>query len=391
MSVLATLRNPSTLVCASPAREAAGTDEPVTVALNGQCFEGGAAEATFRFLPPLVPNGSFPSSGAVTGGAAVRVLGAGMLEGDARCLFGDAEVAAAWLPLERFEAEGHARRGSEAEPARTLAVHAGYVAANQTSVLGCIAPSAQVAGATALLVRNFDHAFDEWGESAHMADASHAAALAARRVCDDALDPGGLDNRVPRCVEEPPPPGEVRVSGDGDELRGDALVADGTLELCRAMTNFSGGSRGTLIIDRKHSAPRAIVRSFELAFEFQACRAPLPLSPAPPSPPSPHGPQRCHPHPPRRQAAARLPARPTASASPLGGCLRAESPLARLARAAASACACSSAPRAPAVTGVCGGTATSGCRRCASRLRTRRAACGRHLHGMCMACARQVG
>jgi hypothetical protein len=32
-------------------------------------------------------------------------------------------------------------------------------------VLGCVAPSAQRAGATALLVRNFDHPFDEWGES----------------------------------------------------------------------------------------------------------------------------------------------------------------------------------------------------------------------------------
>ena len=82
-SVLATLRDPSTLVCASPSRETAGADEPVTVALNGQCFEGGAAHASFRFLPPLVPNGSFPSSGAVTGGAAVRVLGAGMLDVDA--------------------------------------------------------------------------------------------------------------------------------------------------------------------------------------------------------------------------------------------------------------------------------------------------------------------
>ena len=82
-SVLATLRDPSTLVCASPSRESAGADEPVTVALNGQCFEGGAAHASFRFLPPLVPNGSFPSSGAVTGGAAVRVLGAGMLDVDA--------------------------------------------------------------------------------------------------------------------------------------------------------------------------------------------------------------------------------------------------------------------------------------------------------------------
>ena len=39
--------------------------------------------------------------------------------------------------------------------------HAGYAAANLTSVLGCVAPSAQRAGATALLVRNFDHAFDE--------------------------------------------------------------------------------------------------------------------------------------------------------------------------------------------------------------------------------------
>ena len=90
-SVLATLRNPSTLVCASPSRETAGADEAVTVALNGQCFEGGAVDATFRFLPPLVPNGSFPSSGAITGGAAVRVLGAGMLDVDARCLFGDEE------------------------------------------------------------------------------------------------------------------------------------------------------------------------------------------------------------------------------------------------------------------------------------------------------------
>ena len=50
-------------------------------------------------------------------------------------------------------------------------------------------------------------------------------------------------------------PGEVRASGDGDELRGDALVAGGTLELCRAMTNFSGGSQGTLVIGRKHSSP----------------------------------------------------------------------------------------------------------------------------------------
>ena len=159
--MLATLRDPSTLVCASPSRETAGADESVTVALNGQCFEGGAAHASFRFLPPLVPNGSFPSSGAVTGGAAVRVLGAGMLDVDARCLFGDEEVAATRLPLDRFEAEGHKRRGSEAEPPRTLAVHAGYAAANLTSVLGCVAPSAQRAGATALLVRNFDHAFDE--------------------------------------------------------------------------------------------------------------------------------------------------------------------------------------------------------------------------------------
>ena len=68
----------------------------------------------------------------------------------------------------------------------------------------------------------------------------------------------------------------MRASGDGDELRGDALVAGGTLELCRAMTNFSGGSQGTLVIGRKHSAPRAIVRSFELAFEFQAVGGSLP-------------------------------------------------------------------------------------------------------------------
>ena len=44
-----------------------------------------------------------------------------------------------WRAIERR----NARRGSEAEPARTLAVHAGYAAANLTSVLGCVAPSAQ--------------------------------------------------------------------------------------------------------------------------------------------------------------------------------------------------------------------------------------------------------
>ena len=406
-SVLATLRNPSTLVCASPSRETAGADEAVTVALNGQCFEGGAVDATFRFLPPLVPNGSFPSSGAITGGAAVRVLGAGMLDVDARCLFGDEEVAATRLPLERFEAEGHARRGSEAEPARTLAVHAGYAAANLTSVLGCVAPSAQRAGATGLLVRNFDHAFDEWGQSSDMADASHAAALAKRRVCSDALEPGAYDNREPFCVEEPPTPGEVRLSGDGDELRGDALVAGGTLELCRAMTNFSGGSQGTLVIGRKLSAPRAIVRSFELAFEFQACaqalaththrapprqgNPPLQSSVPPlsnPSPPSlPHNPQRHRPRA-RRPSAAPCPARVTASASPSDRCPKAASPSAPPARAAASACACSSEPRAPALAREY--AARRGCRRCASRSRTRRAACARHVHGMCTACARHV-
>ena len=403
-SVLATLRNPSTLVCASPSRETAGADEPVTVALNGQCFEGGAVDATFRFLPPLVPNGSFPSSGAITGGAAVRVLGAGMLDVDARCLFGDVEVAATRLPLERSEAEGHARRGSEAEPARTLAVHAGYAAANLTSVLGCVAPSAQRAGATALLVRNFDHAFDEWGQSSDMADASHAAALAKRRVCSEALEPGAYNNLEPFCVEEPPTPGEVRMSGDGDELRGDALVAGGTLELCRAMTNFTGGSQGTLVIGRKLSAPRAIVRSFELAFEFQACAQAPPLTHRPPPRQSqPPTPLQASVHPPHHHPRSRHLTFPSATALAPAGRRRLPAEqerrlLLRLRTDARGRRALRYSRHAPRPQRVyahrsLGPQLWHACTRRGEDAEDARLARGRgalHVHGMCTACARHV-
>ena len=227
------------VVCHSPWRPAGSRSaERLTVAPNGQDFEGGGPLSSFQYLDPLVPNTSFPLGGPVAGEPYVRVLGAGFVnvsDGTLRCKFGDAEVPAAYLPMRRAEVEGVLVRG----------VHAVAVAEGQTAVLGCRAPRAHDAGATLLIRRNFN-AIDT---NASRARAREAAIIAA---------PGRVEGGGRGDPEE----------GGVDELRGDAVVEGRSLRLTVGMI-LTRPSIGTFIVARNSLAPASIVISFEASFELQ--------------------------------------------------------------------------------------------------------------------------
>ena len=233
----------ASIVCPSPRRTTSGVDEVLSVAPNGQDFEGGGFVSRFTFLEALLLNSSFPLGGPVAGGPMVRIMGTGFVnvtDGTLRCKFGDAEVNASYMPIRRSEVEGILNRG----------VYAAAVAADQQAVLACIAPRAHQAGATLLIRRDFDHG----GPSEILSGirpASSAATLS-----------GGGSNGWPgggRGDDE---------EGGTDELRGDAIVEGRSLRLTHRVASGIP-SVGTLIIARDRLAPASVVVFFEASFELQ--------------------------------------------------------------------------------------------------------------------------
>ena len=226
----ASINDAGQIVCTSPLRTRHGQIDVVSVALNGQDFEGGnvGSGIHFTYAAPLVPTTSFPLSGPVAGGSEVRVLGSGFVnatDGTLLCRFGDAKVAATHLPIVREQVEGVLVRG----------VYDAELAAAQHAILGCMAPSAHAAGSQMLVRRDFD--------GTHGAEYGRA---------DDGE--GGGDG--------------VGSSPHGDELRGDAVVDGGSLVLAHGMRG-NNASTGTIVIARQAVAPAAVVRYFEASFELQ--------------------------------------------------------------------------------------------------------------------------
>ena len=278
------------LRCSSPARLAAGADEAVSVALNGHDFEGGGEHSRFAYIAPLLPRTSFPLGGPVAGGSVVHVLGAGLLnrtDGMLRCRFGDAEGAADYVALERHDVEGELDR-TNFDVA---------LARNETGVLRCVAPRAHVAGATALLVRNFDHDTYENATTAPRDDpnSSYYDQYYSKRL--HSWYPLGLDGN-PEMSGFDWSLFDLGMRGFGalgplptDSLRGDALFEGGSLRLTQgaqldALGDEDRGvpslarsraaayqaslrsSTGSLVLARADMAPAAVIHHFEAAFEL---------------------------------------------------------------------------------------------------------------------------
>ena len=75
----ASIRGDRTVVCESPRGAEPGNVTVVSLALNGQDFEGGSTRSRYVHIDDTHARTSFPRGGPVVGGPVVRILGTGFV------------------------------------------------------------------------------------------------------------------------------------------------------------------------------------------------------------------------------------------------------------------------------------------------------------------------